>query len=110
MRRAISIALAALALGCSERGAPEDQGTAKRDRPLASDGSTARAITSTPDRARVQVDLAAVRAALQAYHAERQSWPRSLDDLSFEGRLNYPADLAYDPGTGTVTSRTYPSF
>ncbi len=96
-----------LAAACSR--APDPAPAPPRDRPLAQDGSVARAVTSTPDRARVQVDLAAVRAALRAYHAERAGWPGALADLPVEG-LNYPADLAYDPATGTVTSRTYPTF
>jgi hypothetical protein len=112
MRHLLPLALiASLAVGCTDRSAPpEAQGRPQRDHPLAQDGSAARAITSTPDRVRVQVDLAAVRAAVQAYHGEHAAWPRSLDELSMEGRLNYPADLTYDAATGTVTSQTYPSL
>jgi hypothetical protein len=101
----------ALAGGCTDRSAPaEAEAPARRDRPLAQDGSVARALTSAPDRVRVQADLAALRGALKAYHAEHSSWPRSLDELSLEGRINHPSDLVYDPASGTVTSQTYPSF
>jgi hypothetical protein len=97
-----------LGVACSDRAAPEASAAA-RDRPLAPDGTLARQVTSTPDRARVQLDLAAVRAALQAYHGEHGAWPRSLSELEV-AQLAYPADLAYDPANGAVTSRTYPSF
>lgn len=106
MRHALAVLL--LAAACSDPK-PEPR-PPPREHPLAQDGTTARAVTSLPDRARVQVDLSAVRAALQVYRAEHQAWPRSIDDLSLEGRLSYPADLAYDPATGAVTSRTYPAF
>lgn len=110
MRKAIAFTLLALAVACSDRGsAPEPSGSTPREHPLAQDGSTARAITSTPDRVKVQLDLATVRAALAAYRGEHGAPPRSLDELSLAG-LNYPADLGYDPATGTVTSQTYPAF
>jgi hypothetical protein len=108
VRHAVAAVLLVLASGCADR-TPEPPAPA-RDRPLALDGSAARAITSTPDRVRVQVDLSTLRAALQAYRAEHSAWPRSLDELSLEGRLNYPADLEYDPASGAVRSRTYPAF
>lgn len=108
MRRFLALALAAAA-ACTDRSPPPEP-AAPRDRPLAPDGTAARALTSAPDRARVQLDLAAVRAALQAYKAEHAGWPRSLGDLSLEGRLSYPADLAYDPATGSVASQTYPGL
>jgi hypothetical protein len=113
MRSSLLVALTAVAIasGCTDRSAPPAaQAPAQRDRPLAQDGTTARAITSAPDRVRVQADLSALRAALRTYHAEHATWPRSLDELSLEGRLNHPADLVYDAASGTVTSQTYPSF
>jgi hypothetical protein len=110
MRSLVATLSLAAAVACSDRGAPPPPEPQPRDRPLAQDGSVARGVTSTPDRARVQLDLAAVRGALRSYHAEHATWPRALADLSLEGTLNYPADLAYDPATGTVTSRTYPSY
>ncbi len=33
----------------------------------------------------------------------------ALAELALIG-LNYPADLSYDPATGTVRSQTYPSY
>ncbi len=107
---AVAVAVA-LASGCTDRSAPpEAEASVRRDRPLAQDGSVARGLTSAPDRVRVQADLAALRAALRAYHAEHSAWPRSLDELSLEGRISHPADLVYDAESGTVTSQTYPSF
>lgn len=110
MRHVLAAVAVALAAGCTEKAPPPEAPPAPRERPLAPDGSAARAVTSLPDRTRVQLDLSAVRAALQVYRGEHAAWPRSLDALSLEGRLAYPDDLAYDPGTGTVTSRTYPSY
>ena len=107
--RTLSLAVLAALLACSHRApAPEAPG-APRTQPLARDGSLAREVTSTPDRVKVQLDLSTVRAAVRAYHAERAAWPGALADVAVEG-LNYPADLAYDPATGAVTSRTYPNF
>ena len=107
--RTLPLAVLAALLACSDRAPASDASAAPRAQPLARDGSVAREITSTPDRVKVQLDLSNVRAALRAYHAERAAWPGALADLPVEG-LNYPADLAYDPATGTVTSRTYPTF
>lgn len=108
MRRVPLLFLITLVTACGDRGAPPEA-AAPREHPLAQDGSTARAITSTPDRVKVQLDLATVRAAVQAHRAEKGTWPPSLEELAVAG-LNYPADLTYDPDTGTVGSQTYPSF
>ena len=108
LSRALAIASAAALAACSDARPPEP--AAPRDRPLAADGTAARAVTSLPDRVRVQVDLATVRAALQAWRGEHATPPRSLSELSFDGRLEYPDDLAYDPASGRGTSRTYPAL
>ena len=109
MRPALPASLLVLALlaGCPRREAPAEP-TGPREHPLAQDGTAARAITSTPDRVKVDLDLAAVRGAIQIYRQEHELPPPSLDALGVTG-LNYPADLTYDPTTGTVTSQTYPS-
>jgi hypothetical protein len=107
MRSLLAAALVALATACSER--PLAEPPALRERPLAQDGSTARAYTSAPDRAKIQLDLANVRAALQAHRGEHGAWPGSLAELRLDG-INYPKDLAYDAATGTVRSETYPSY
>lgn len=107
MRLAVlSLALVACA-ACSDRAPAEP--AALRDRPLAQDGTVARAYTSAPDRARIQLDLANVRAALQAWKVEHGDWPADLAALRVEG-LSYPKDLEYDPATGTVRSGTYPAY
>jgi hypothetical protein len=108
MRAAVVATVLALALAaCSDAGAPSAAAPAPRDRPLAQDGTTARAITSMPDRVKVKLDLATVRTGLQAWRGEHGTWPASLAELRIEG-LSYPADLDYDPAAGTVQSRTYP--
>jgi hypothetical protein len=109
MRRTIAVALLALAAACSESGSSGGAPPERRDHPLAQDGSAARAITSQPDQARVRVDLAAVRGALQTWKAEHNAWPGSISELGLTA-LNYPDDLTYDASTGTVTSQTYPAF
>ncbi len=110
MNRVLVFALLALAAGCADRGSPpEPPASGAREHPLAQDGTAARAITSTPDRVKVQLDLSTVRGALQLYRGEHNAWPRSLADLALTG-LNYPGDLSYDPATGTVRSQTYPSY
>ncbi len=103
------LAAFALLLACSDRAPAPDAPPPPRSRPLAQDGSVARDVTSTPDRVKVQLDLSTVRTALRAYHAERGAWPATVAELKVEG-LNYPADLAYDPSTGTLTSQTYPTY
>lgn len=107
MRLLAAALLAAAVAACS--GQKPSEPSPPRDRPLAQDGTVARVYTSAPDRARIQLDLAAVRTALQAWRGERGSWPASLDELKVEG-LSYRADLRYDPATGTVRSETYPSY
>jgi hypothetical protein len=107
MRRALATAIIALAVACSDRTPQEPP--RPRERPLADDGTAARAYAAAPDRARIQLDLANARAALQAYKGEHGAFPASLADLKLEG-ISYPKDLSYDPATGTVRSETYPSY
>jgi hypothetical protein len=59
-----------------------------------------------PDEARVALDLAAARAAIQQKTQVDGAAPKSIAD--FGVRLNFPNDLIYDPATGEVKSRTYP--
>jgi hypothetical protein len=105
--RLLLVAAVLVAGACADRTPPAE--AEPRTRPLAQDGTAARAVTSTPDRARIQLDLAAARAAVQVYKGENGSFPPSLTALRLEG-LSYPADLAYDPATGAVRSETYPSY
>jgi hypothetical protein len=105
--RLLAAAVIAFSVACSDRTPAEP--AAPRDRPLAQDGTLARGYTSAPDRARIQLDLANVRAALQAYKLEHAAWPSELAGLRLEG-LSYPKDLEYDPATGTVRSATYPAY
>jgi hypothetical protein len=106
MRRLLAVAL--LAAACS-RSTPPAEPEAPRQHPLVQDGSTARALTSAPDRAKIQLDLAAARGAIQIFKGEHGAFPPSLAELRLEG-INYPADLDYDPATGAVRSQTYPSY
>lgn len=108
MRFLAAALVLAAAVACSEKKT-DSAAPPPRDRPLAQDGTVARAYTSAPDRARVQLDLAAARAAVSAWRGEHGSWPASLAELRLEG-LGYPDDLRYDPASGTVRSETYPSY
>jgi hypothetical protein len=109
MRHVALASLLAL-VACGDRSPPpERSGAVPREHPLAQDGTVERGITSMPDRVKVQLDLAAARAAVMAYRAEKSAWPQSLEELSLAG-INYPADLTYDPGTGRVGSQTYPTL
>jgi hypothetical protein len=105
--RAPLVSALLLALACSDRITAEPAPV--REKPLAQDGTATRAYTSTPDRAKVQLDLAAVRAALQMHKVDRGAWPASVADLGVDG-LHYPKDLVYDAASGTVKSETYPGY
>ena len=59
-----------------------------------------------PDRAKVELDLAAARDSINKWKQIEGSNPPSLNAL--ELRYHYPSDLEYDPATGTVKSKTYP--
>lgn len=93
--------------GCEKEKPPAPRPA--RQQPLQPDGTTARKVTSTLDRLKVQMDLSAVRAGLRAWHSGNGTYPGSIGNLNLEG-LSYPADLAYDPARGTVRSLTYPEL
>ncbi len=107
MRLELATMVLLLALACADRPPPAPP--PPREHPLAQDGTTERAITSVPDRVKVQLDLANARKEIQAWRADHGSWPSSLAEAGVSD-LNYPADLSYDAATGTVTSQTYPGF
>jgi hypothetical protein len=103
----VVICIAGAAAGCQKDPPPAPPAT--RDRPLPADGTAVRNLTSTLDRARVQLDLAIMRAAVKAWKSERGTYPQTFQTVMVDG-LSYPADLAYDPATGAVTSKTYPEY
>lgn len=108
--RPLAAALLALSVAaCSRKPAEPPPPPPPAEHPLAADGTAARAVTSLPDRTRVQLDLAALREAIKVWHGEHGGWPASLSEVSVEG-LSYPADLRYDAASGTVRSETYPSL
>jgi hypothetical protein len=61
-----------------------------------------------PDQARIQLDLAAVRAEVLKRQQMSGSYPASIDELGL--KLFHPEDLEYDASNGTVKSRTYPMY
>jgi hypothetical protein len=61
-----------------------------------------------PDKARVTVDLASVRAAVKRSQQIEGVVPASLSAVGVG--LSYPEDLVYDASTGEVSSKTYPSL
>ena len=105
----VVICVAGAAAGCQKDPPPIPAPPAPRDRPLPANGTAVRNLTSTLDRAKVQLDLAIMRAAVKAWKSERGTYPQTFQTVMVDG-LNYPADLAYDPVTGAVTSRTYPEY
>ncbi|MFO0724017.1 MAG: hypothetical protein U1E65_09560 [Myxococcota bacterium] len=97
-----------LAVACSKPSAPTPETTtapAARDAPI---DPLAPMLTAKPDEARVRLDLAAVRAAIAARQQLEGKFPENIVAMGL--KLNFPADLAYDPSAGTVKSRTYPQF
>lgn len=92
-------------VGCPEKEAPPEE-KPKRERPV--DRNLPMNVAK-PDRARVELDLAAVRSAVRAHQQLNggQS-PKSLDALGLN--LSFEKDLTYDPATGTVKSKTYPEL
>lgn len=61
-----------------------------------------------PDRARVEIDLANARAAVRTIYGINNAFPKSISELNV--RFSYPTDLDYDPASGMVHSKTYPSL
>jgi len=65
------------------------------------------AVLSTPEKARVTVDLSKIRTALEAYRIEHdEEYPPNIKDLNLD--LYYPDEYTYDPRTGKVQSKQYP--
>ena len=62
----------------------------------------------SPNRSRAMSDLTQTTAALQEYYVMEGKFPDSLSDLKLE--LYHPDDLAYDPKTGKLRSKTYPEL
>ena len=91
MRLLLAFAVAVALSGCPERK------VAPADPPLNLD---------KPVRARVELDLAAVRSAISKHQQIEGSNPASIDQLGV--KLFHPNDLEYDPSTATVKSKTYP--
>jgi hypothetical protein len=94
----IILVFAFAAAGCPERKV-EPAAATKAEAPLNLD---------KPDQARIQLDLAAVRAAIQRLQQTGAPCPETIEELGV--KLNYPSDLEYDPTTASVTSKTYPAF
>ena len=61
-----------------------------------------------PDEARVRIELSGAREAVRGYRMEHGRPPPSLGALHLN--LRFGADLAYDPRTGRVKSRSYPQY
>lgn len=100
VHRIVTVLLIAGVVACSKSSDPP---TPPRTTPVA---PNAPLNLSKPDEARVQLDLAAVRAAVERAKQIDGKTPASLDEMGV--KLNYPADLTYDAATGAVQSKTYP--
>jgi hypothetical protein len=98
--RLLPAAVLTLALfGCPEKRQAPMAEAPKAEAPLNLD---------KPDQARIQLDLAAARAALLKHQQINGANPQTLAELGV--KLFHPSDIIYDPATGTVNSRTYPQF
>lgn len=89
-----------LCWSCSK---PAAESPPPRNEPVAPDAPLHLA---KPDEAKVQLDLAAARAAIAQKQQLEGRAPGSLAELGV--KLYFPGDLNYDPTTGKVSSRTYP--
>ncbi len=90
-------------LGCKREAAPTKPTTREPIDPAAP------MQLANPDRARVQLELANLRAALSKHKAlEGGEYPSSLSALGI--KLSFPDDIVYDSSSGTVKSRAYPMF
>jgi hypothetical protein len=107
--------MAVALVGCRGEAleAPPDAGVA---RPAPVGGTGPRAPmgplplgVARPDEARVRIDLAGVRAAVREHQMVHDGAnPASISAMDLH--LSFPGDLVYDPGTGTVQSKTYPQY
>lgn len=59
-------------------------------------------------RSQAMSDLTQTTAALQQYYVQENKYPETLSDLKLE--LYHPNDLAYDPKTGKLRSKTFPDL
>lgn len=59
-------------------------------------------------RSQSMSDLTQTTAALQQYYVQENKYPETLGDLKLE--LYHPEDLAYDPKTGKLRSKTFPDL
>lgn len=90
----------------AKKRAPQQETKVVRTTPMAPDSPLH---TGQIDMAKVRLDLAAVRAAIAEYRQLHDG--KNPPDLATLGvRLSFPADIAYDAGSGTVKSLTYPAY
>ncbi len=62
-----------------------------------------------PEKTRVKVDLINARRSLEFYKVDHEGkYPSSLKELQLD--LHYPDEYDYDPTTGKVKSKNYPSM
>ena len=62
-----------------------------------------------PERTKVKVDLISIRQAIEFYKIDHEgNPPQSLKELKLT--LYYPDEYEYNPGSGKVKSKNYPSM
>lgn len=101
IRRVLFLGLVCVA--CSSKGEPKAE-VSDRTVPVGS----APMNLDKPDEARVQLDLAQVRGAVQQSKQLNGAAPKSISEMGL--KLFYESDLEYDPTSGLVRSKTYPRY
>jgi hypothetical protein len=68
------------------------------------------AVMTMPDKARVLSDLTSIRRSLELYKAAHDDvYPSSISELNLD-KLYYEGEYEYDPSTGKISSKTYPTL
>jgi hypothetical protein len=68
----------------------------------------AKGMAKVPSKTRVVTELASLRQAIKMYKVEHENFPESLSDLSVKVKdINA---YEYNPKTGKVTSKYYPTL
>lgn len=91
----ILIAMALMALGCSNES-----------NPVAQYGNETMHAYSAGKSAGEVADLTQIKAAIASYYASNERYPASIEEISTVMRIEIdPAKYAYNPATGVIVSK-----